>query len=253
MPNSNPFSSLSVDRLPIKIDPCPIVEAVFELRFASAQPWATMPGLLYAQIRERYADQKQLPLAQVPDEIRRKEPALTNLPLMQFLSSKFLVQLGPRVVSLVTKPNEYPGWTAIETELRWVLDRVAKAGIVSEGERLGVRYIDFFPSNVFPNLHLELRVGGTPLSDEERQITTVFRRETLTIRLLVTNSAIVGNAGGEPRRGSVLDIDAWFGPLDFDAFTDGLQRFDEAHLAIKRLFFGLLRADYLTTLSPAYE
>ena len=51
------------ERLPEKINPCPIVEALFELRFASVQPWATMPGLLYAQVRERYREQRLLPLA----------------------------------------------------------------------------------------------------------------------------------------------------------------------------------------------
>lgn len=240
-------------RLPIKIEPCPIVEAVFELRFASAQTWATMPGLLYAHLRDRYNEQRQLPLAQVPEEIRRQEPAFANLPLMQFLGTNFLVQLGPRVMSLVTKPNAYPGWPTIESELRWVLERLSAAGIVEEGERLGVRYIDFFPLDLFPQLQLDLRVLGEPLKDEERQVTTVFRQGNLTLRLMVTNSAIVTSAAGEPRRGSILDVDAWFGALDFDLFENGLQRFDSAHLAIKRLFFGLLRPDYLSKLNPTYQ
>jgi uncharacterized protein (TIGR04255 family) len=171
---------------------------------------------------------------------------------MQFLSPDFLIQLGPRVVSLVTKPNAYPGWSAIESELGWMLTRLERAGIVDEGERLGVRYIDFFPLDLFPNLQLEIRVADAPLKDEERQMTTVFRQQSLTLRLMVTNSAIVTSASGEPRRGSVLDIDAWFGALDFDVFADGLQRFDSAHLSIKRLFFGLLRPDYLSKLNPIY-
>ncbi len=212
-----------------------------------------MPGLLYAQIRQRYAEQRLLPLAQVPEEVRRQEPAFANLPLMQFLSPTFLVQAGPRVVSVVTKPNDYPGWSIIASELQWFLDRLDRAGIVGEGERLGVRYIDFFPLDIFSNLHLELRVGGEALHDQERQITTVFRQGPLTMRLRVSNSAIVASPSGEPRRGSVLDVDAWFGALDFDVFTGGLERFDEAHLAIKRLFFGLLRADYLGTLNPIYK
>jgi uncharacterized protein (TIGR04255 family) len=51
------------ERLPLRIEPCPIVEAIFEARFVSPQPWDTMPGLLFAQIRERYPEQKTLPVA----------------------------------------------------------------------------------------------------------------------------------------------------------------------------------------------
>ena len=106
---SDAFPILIPDRLPISISPCPIVEAIFEARFVSPQPWATMPGLLFAQIRERYPEQKTLPVAQLPEEMRRQDANLLVLPLIQFLSDDFLIQLGPRVVCLVTKPNAYPG------------------------------------------------------------------------------------------------------------------------------------------------
>src|SRR4051812_14003959 len=104
-------------RLPIRIVPCPIVEAIFEARFVSPQPWATMPGLLFAQIRGKYPEQNTLPLAQLPEEIRRQDAALLRQPLIEFLSPNFSVQLGPRVINLATKPNAYPGWPAIEAEL----------------------------------------------------------------------------------------------------------------------------------------
>ncbi len=240
------------ERLPVRIDPCPIVEAVFEIRFTSAETWATMPGLLYTHIREKYHEQKQLPIASLPEEIRRQDPALARLPLMQFLGSDFLIQLGARVVSLVTKPNAYPGWAAIETELRWMLDRLQAAGFVNEGERLGVRYIDFMGADVFQNLILGLQVDGQPLAGVQADVTAILSQAPLTIRLQVANGAIVARSSG-PQRGSILDVDAWFGALDFDVFSDSMTRFGEAHRAIKELFFGLLRPQYLATLNPVYE
>jgi len=92
---SDAFPIQIPERLPIGIAPCPIVEAYFEARFVSPQPWATMPGLLFAQIRERYPEQKTLPVAQLPEEVRRQDATLLVLPLIQFLSDNFLVQLGP--------------------------------------------------------------------------------------------------------------------------------------------------------------
>lgn len=240
------------DRLPVHVDPCPIVQAIFEARFVSPQPWATMPGLLFAQIREKYPEQKNLPLAQLPEEMRRQDPALLILPLIQFLSDSFLIQLGPRVVGLVTKPNAYPGWSAIKQELQWLLDRLKAAGFVGETERLSTRYIDFFGGDIFPSLRLGLQINDQPLRGTQTDVTTLLRRAALSIRLQVTNGAIVATKDG-PTSGSVLDVNAWFGPMDVDLFGNGLARFAEAHQAIKGLFFGLIKPELLSKLNPTYE
>jgi len=249
---SDAFPILIPDRLPISISPCPIVEAIFEARFVSPQPWATMPGLLFAQIRERYPEQKTLPVAQLPEEMRRQDANLLVLPLIQFLSDDFLIQLGPRVVCLVTKPNAYPGWPTIEQELGWLLERLKSAGFIGETERLGARYIDFFDGDVFDSLRIGLQIDDQPLRGTPTDVTTLLRRDAVSIRLHLTNGAIVAIKEG-PKSGSILDVDAWFGPLDVDLFENGLTRFGEAHQAIKGLFFGLIKPELLSKLNPTYE
>jgi uncharacterized protein (TIGR04255 family) len=239
-------------RLPRKIEPCPIVEAVFEVRFTTTEPWRTLPGLLHEKIRERYPEQRDLPLAQIPDEIRRQEPTLANLPLMQFLGADFLVQLGPSVINLITKPNAYPGWARIQEQLRWLVEKVQEAGFIREAGRLGVRYIDFFEDDIFSKLALEVVVAAQPLRGSELRVATVLRRGAFTARLLVTNSAILGTVT-EAKRGSVLDLDVWLGPLDFELFVNGMDKFSEAHLMVKQCFFGLAKADFVASLNPTYE
>jgi len=247
---SDPFPIPVPARLPDSISPCPIVEAIFELRFTTTETWATLPGLLYALIRDKYRDQRRLPLDHVPEELR-KDSAFTHMPLLQFLSPDFLIQLGPRVISLVTKSNAYPGWPRIKQELEWLLGEIKKAGFLDEGERLGIRYIDFFAEDIFPNLLLNVHLCGQPLKGSECQVATVLRRPPLAMRLIASNGAVV-KVDGVPKSGSILDVDAWFGALDFDVFENGVKRFDDAHLAVKQLFFGLLREEYLATLNPQY-
>jgi len=72
-----------------------------------------------------------------------------------------------------------------------MLDRLRAAGFVNEGERLGVRYIDFMAEDVFQNLILGLQVGQRPLAGVQADVTTILTREPLTIRLQVANGAIV--------------------------------------------------------------
>jgi uncharacterized protein (TIGR04255 family) len=240
------------DPLPIRITPCPIVEAVFEARFVSTEPWATLPGLLYGQIRERYREQVTLPLLQVPELIRAQDPAFTHLPLLQFKGESFLVQLGPRIVSLLTKPRLYPGWDAIRAELDWLIPRVAQAGFVRETERIGVRYIDFFSGDIFPHLRIGVHIDGAPLRENQTDITTVMRLGRVGARLQITNGAIVASAAG-PEVGSVVDLDTWFGPADADLFGQGLDRFTDLHETGKRVFFGLLKPEFLQQLQPVYS
>ena len=246
------FPILIPARLPIKIDPCPIVEAVLELRFITSESWRTLPGLLFAHIRERYPEQKDLPLARFDEEIRRLDPAFTYQPLIQFLSRDFLIQFGPRVVGLVTKPNQYPGWAAVEKEMTWLLAELRELGFITEGERLGVRYINFFSADIFKKLRLDVMTGEKRLSGGELSITTVLRKPPLRARLQVANSAILGT-GNDAQHGSILDVDVWLGSLDFEVFQNDLARFREAHELEKQIFFGLLAPEFLDSLNPIYE
>jgi uncharacterized protein (TIGR04255 family) len=195
---SDNFPIPTPERLPTRITPCPIVEAILEIRFVTSESWRTLPGLLYTKIRERYTEQKDLPLATFPEEIRRQQVAFAHLPLMQFLSADFLIQFGPRVVSLVTKPNKYPGWTALEREMTWLLDQVKESGFISEGERLGVRFLH---QNIFNQLILGVSVGQEPLTSGETAVTSVLRKKPFSARLHITNSAISGGET-EVRTGS---------------------------------------------------
>jgi uncharacterized protein (TIGR04255 family) len=241
-----------LDRMPVRINPCPIIEAIIEIRFVSSEPWRTMPGLLFGHIRERYTVSRDLPLATFPEDFRRQNPALMYLPLVQFVRSNFLIQFGPRVVSLVTSPNQYPGWQEMKTEMAWLLEQIKISGFVSEAERLGVRYFNFFSEDIFAHLHLRTFIGAKALESDEVSISTVFRQVPMTARLNVSNSVIVGGPDN-PRSGSIFDVDVWIGALDFELFSNGLQRTDEAHDFEKRIFFGLLKPDFLAKLNPEYS
>ena len=126
------------------------------------------------------------------------------------------------------------------------------AGFVGETERLSSRYIDFFGGDIFTALRLGLQINDQPLRGTQTDVTTILRRDAMSIRLQATNGAIVATKEG-PTSGSVLDLDAWFGSLDVDLFGNGLARFAEAHHAIKGLFFGLIKPELLSKLNPTYE
>jgi len=245
------FPIPKLDKLPSRITPCPILEAVMEIRFVTKHDWQLLPGLLFTQIKERYPQAEKLPIASMPEEIFRNDPGLTYTPRMKFVSEGFVVQFGPRVVSLITR-GEYPGWKRVQKELTWLLERLQLSGFVHEGERLGMRYIDFFEADIFSRLVLDVRSDGQSVSGVEMNFATVFRRGDLTARLVLNNGAMV-TRGNEVVSGSILDLDVWLEASGFDVFGNATERFEEAHRCNKEIFFGLLKTDFLDSLAPEYE
>lgn len=239
------------EKLPTRISPCPILEAVMEIRFVTGVDWALLPGLLYTQIKDRYPRSEKLTIASMPEEFFRNDPTLTYMPRMRFIGQGFIVQFGPRVVSLLTS-GEYPGWQQIHDELSWLLERLQLAGFVHEGERLGMRYIDFFEEDIFSHLVLDVRSGGESITGVEMNFSTVFRRGELIARLILNNGAMI-TRDNVVICGSILDLDVWLEASGFEIFVDAVEKFEEAHRCNKEIFFGLLKTNFLDRLAPQYE
>lgn len=245
----NDFPIPELERLPTRISPCPIIEAILEIRFVTTTSWRLMPGLFYREISDRYAEPEDLPLGKMPEELRRGDARLAHQPLTRFDGKPFSIHFGPRVVSLIAA-GEYPGWSAVRDEMRWLLDRLQATGIVLEGDRLGMRYVDFFGGNLFPNLVVETKCAHQPV-EAEMNLTTVFKKGGFHARLILNNSVLVEN-GGETKAGSVFDLDLFLPASKFELFEDGLEKFEEAHRLNKEVFFGLLKPEFLDKLNPEY-
>jgi hypothetical protein len=157
---SDTFPIRIPDRLPKRIAKCPIVEAATEVRFVSPVPEAALQGLLFAQIRKRYPKYVQLPGAALTTDMRALNPILQYAPVAQYHSPEFIIQTGPRAVALLVQPAEYPGWGVLSAEIAYFFEALKNADFVSEGERLGLRYVNFFAFDVLPNLDVELLAHG---------------------------------------------------------------------------------------------
>lgn len=241
------------DPLPVRISPCPILEAIMEVRFVTEEDWEVLPGLLFNLVRERYPVKKTLSLSQIPSDIRKKVPELTYRALLQFERENFVIRFGPRVFALATK-GDYPGWPAFRSEMEWLLKRVEEAGFITEGERLGLRYMDFFEGRgrLFDLLTAKVFFGDYPVSGPELQVSKVLRREPFQARL-VLNDGVTVRRGGAVVQGGLLDLDVWLSAQHFGLFNDGLEQFDKGHDLNKQVFFGLLDPSYLESLKPEYQ
>src|SRR5687768_15414418 len=103
-------------KLPDKLDNCPIKEAIFEIRFESAVPGAAVFGMAYSVLKPRYPKSEPLPVVQLPEAVRDADPNLSFQPHYRLTQEHFVVQIGPKVLS-INVMNPYCGWTAYRQEI----------------------------------------------------------------------------------------------------------------------------------------
>jgi uncharacterized protein (TIGR04255 family) len=232
--------------LPKKISPCPIVDALFELRFSSKINSSAVFGLIYNVLQEDYERVENLPILQLPEIVRSSDPNFKYKPYYRISNNDFVIQIGPDVVSISSFPK-YVGWTLFSKTIFEVLHKVEKIGIINELERVGIRYINFFENNIFDKINLKVFVGG----DEIPYKNTVLRTEIDQFEFKSTLQ-IANNVLNNDRLGSIIDVDTFmFSDLKsfFDEKTNVLSK---GHDKEKELFFSLLQNEFLLTLNPEY-
>lgn len=223
-----------------------------EVRFVPSRPWIHFPGLFADKFGGHYPREESTPIGQIPEKFREKDPALLHSPYHKMIGDKFLIQFGPRVISLVTKQNTYPGWGEFWPEMEKILQGVKDLKIVKEATRVGLRYTNYFHTDVFQQLTLSLGVNGQEIVLPETGISTVFQQGRFRHFVQINNSSVIMAANQQTQLGSILDIDTSLETRVDDIFAGAKSLFDEAHLLEKKVFFGLLKSSFVNTLKPQY-
>ena len=241
--------------VPKKITPDLIVEAIVELRFNSNTPADAIFGIVYNSIKDEYKEVEKLPILQLPEEIRANDPNLIFKPYYKLASENFILQIGPRVISIASYNNNYCGWKTFNEEIQKIFKKTLETNVISEPQRLGVRYINFFErtlyGNIFSNINLSIQLNNAPLNNEETVIRTVFDQNNFITNLQIVSKAqmLVKNT---VKDGSIVDIDTFTENKDSLIANKLHITLENGHSEEKIIFFGLLNADCLNKLIPQY-
>lgn len=206
--------------------------------------------MLYPEYKDKYPDISKLPLLDLPLAIRKGDPNLRFNPHFQFTQKNFIINVGPTVFSVVCQ-HPYVGWDEYFMEIQDAFRKAVKIGLISKAVRLGVRYINFFDGmDIFAKLKVGIEFDGNSLIGNKNNIRTeIIEGNYLNVVHITNNATIVHQ--GKSLNGSIVDIDIVNngGPT---LMADLPKLINEAHNKEKRIFFGLLKKDYLETLGPKY-
>ncbi len=238
-------------KLPKRISPCPIVEAIVEIRFTSEVLPDAIFGIIYQDFRNEFPGPvEKLPILQLPEAIRSNDPNLIYQPYYKLSSGDLILQVGPRVASLSNVRN-YMGWEIFSQKIKEAFLKFEKLKIIRNVERSGVRYINFFKLDIFDNINLQVILNGSPLKALQTTLKAEIGDGKFINRLQIVNNA-QASIENEIIKGSVIDIDTFSEGISGSFFGEMEFLLEEGHNIEKKLFFVLLKPEFLNTLNPEY-
>jgi len=235
-------------KLPKKINPCPIIEAIAEIRFESLVPADAILGVLYKDFKDDFPQPiVKLPILQIPEAIRLNDPNLLNKPYYQLKNGTFIFQIGPRALSVISQ-KEYVGWENYAKKINECFKKAQNLGIFSQIKRLGIRYVNFFDNDIFEKINLEVLKEKETLKSEEFFIRTKLKAGQFVSNLQIANKAEIMR-NNILSKGSIIDIDTF---LEKDNFVLTESLIEECRAEENKLFFSLLKEEFLKQLNPEY-
>jgi uncharacterized protein (TIGR04255 family) len=236
-------------KIPSKIDPCPITEAIMEIRFESSFDEAAVFGIVYSQLKDEFEKTLNLPVLELPASIRKTDPSLTFQPYYRLVSKvnkNALIQVGPRVFSVVIT-NSYTTWKDFLSDIDYGLSKLEQSKVVSKVSRLGLRYLNFFEGNILTKSNLVINLSDQNFNSNKCQLRIEIPAGDFMNVLSVHNNAIMQTQDGI-KIGSIIDIDTSVEKELPDFFNTRKKLLEDCHSIEKQLFSSLMSEEYVQTL-----
>ncbi len=237
--------------LPKQINPCPIHEAVVEIRFISSLPSDAVFGVVYNQLKDIYAEVQQLPILQIPEAVRNKDANLIFQPHYRLKRGGFTIQVGPNILSLSLIEN-YTTWHEFLDEILIVFKKIGEIGFISTVNRVGLRYINLLDGDIWDNINITVKIFDKEITDNEVFVRTVYVRDEFKQHLQVGNRLNMEKNRPHIGKVSVIDIDTFLEEENINFFENMEMILGKGHEFEKEMFFGLLKEEFLNSFNPEY-
>jgi uncharacterized protein (TIGR04255 family) len=243
-------------KIPIKLKKEPLLEAIWEIRFAGAKsPVAELlPGMLFKSFPGKYGTVAKLPIADIPAPVVEQAQNLRYAPKIKLEDGNQLIQVGERVVSLNCR-RPYTGWARFSADIRELAQAVENTGLIEKIERFSLKYIDLIELEKpigLAQLNLELKMGKYDLEAKPVQLRTEIKENDLIHIVQIISPAEVSLSEKDRLKGVLVDIDSIKPMLEGESWKDLHHRLDDVHVSCKRMFFSMLKPETLEKLEPEY-
>lgn len=247
-----------MDSLPKKLQNCPVVETILEIRFSSKLPPDAVFGVIYQSLLKSFFNftvQPQ-PILQLPAEIRNADPNIRYQPTYQLVKENLSIGISAKSVVFSNKAP-YKGWAAFKEFVLSAVELIFSCDAIDKIERIGLRYINIINSPLADATNLVISLCGEM---QHKNDVSVLRleKQLLDNELIIfqlNNNVFVSINNAPAQKRSMIDIDSIKNinvechSFTIDSFSDIL---DVLHKNEKVHFFGLLKDEYMKQLQPEF-
>ena len=252
-------------KLPKEIDSSHLIETIVEIRIETTHdiPQALWAGQMSSALRETgfvYLEMPEINIVSESDttaKIRIDRPIPdTSILLFANQEKSLRFVLAKNAISFNCVAGKYIGWLEYKAAIHQVLKILEEVRIIIGYDRTMIRYIsEYIDTNILDQLIVDISVNSAcsetmPLSTQEIQFTSTDKNTSVFVAVsgIKKRALIIG----ETKNSSLFDVTV-YEPLDSEAsINEVLASLDAIHLIQKESFFGLLKDDFIKTLSPIY-
>lgn len=246
------------NKLPIKLNKEPLLDAIFEVRFSMTTPASSiLPGIFFSKLEGKKTIER-LPTAELPQQMRDAEPNLQYAPVMQIHWQEFIILISDRSVAMACK-MPYAGWEKFKNAIIPMVRIIDEVGIVESIQRYSMKYIDLIPikniSDQIASVNLNINLDDHKLEKEVFQFRIEIADGEFINAVQIVSSGVVTTKEKTTKEGLIIDIDTIrkVDNLDIKTFLSELQeRLENIHQKNKVMFFKCLTPTTLEILEPIY-
>lgn len=240
---------------PVRIKECPIVEARVDINCSFAKPSQAMVGLLYAILLEVCEVSElpisNLPILQIPEEIRSNDPNLQQQPTHSILcDGKGEVQIGSNGLSFIFA-LPYTNWKNMSQFVFETMALLEAGHLMSKVRYVSVRYLDFFKCDIYKHIKLKVSMRGEDIDTSYAIFKNRIKKNDVDIVTQITSGVHVKNVNLKiDHDGSLIDISTI---VQTDGEVKIQKALDLCHDVNKKCFFDMLEEHFIEQLNPEYN
>lgn len=246
-------------KIPKKITPDRIREAIVEIKYRSRVPFEIVPGYVFRALDDTYRYiMRPTPTPALPPH---EEAEIVGLQF-QFGSHMFHKDR----IKIVLKPgsfvfnclDSYVSWSTYLPEIKRFLEQISGADVVESFERVGLRYISVYEDmDLLPLINFSYAVKIEEYDPKNFRFNSEFEYKGKTVILNISNQLPQidpNQKTSKPKTVSQIDIDVIQKNISVSSNDLALlvNHIESIHETEKEIYFSLLTEEFIATLNPEY-
>ena len=239
-------------KIPKKITPDRIKDAIVEIRYTSKLPFEVIPGYIFQALDDSYRYMVR-PSANFPPELSGA-PIQLGSHLFHKDEIKIVLKPGSFVFNCL---NSYVSWSKYLPEIDNFLKQIESSGVVEKFNRVGLRYVSIYENmDILPVLNFSFQIKLEEFSPKNMHFNSEFAYKGNTVILNIANQEPQPTASQKPNRLpslSAIDIDVIKNiTVDSKDRNTLVNELETIHNIEKEIYFSLMTEEFISTLKPEY-